>query len=236
MAYDEEVRDGAPLPPPIVDNADKGTTDEPEKTTEQTEQTQDEPAFDPRTAYQKLEDQLKNFQRELGQSRTMQSKLDKLLALQERGAPKTTTQDDIFKKYSPDVISESEALIKALWEKNYGDQFKGLQSFQSEAQTERIVSTFDNSARAYAGKDYEEKAVVPQDPVIFAASVEENVRYGRPGATDAEIETTVENALAPFNIVTGANASVIVERFRIAYSQSQIFFGRLNGHFIFNCL
>jgi ATP-binding cassette subfamily B protein len=29
--------------------------------------------------------------------------------------------------------------------------------------------------------------LVPQDPVIFAASVAENVRYGRPEASDAEV-------------------------------------------------
>ena len=30
-------------------------------------------------------------------------------------------------------------------------------------------------------------ALVPQDPVIFAVSVKENVRYGRPGASDTEV-------------------------------------------------
>ncbi len=39
-------------------------------------------------------------------------------------------------------------------------------------------------------------AVVPQDPVIFAASVLENVRYGRPGATDAEVRSACEAAYA----------------------------------------
>jgi ATP-binding cassette subfamily B protein len=39
-------------------------------------------------------------------------------------------------------------------------------------------------------------AVVPQEPVIFAASVLENVRYGRPGATDAEVEAACEAAYA----------------------------------------
>ena len=29
-------------------------------------------------------------------------------------------------------------------------------------------------------------ALVPQDPVIFAASARENIRFGRPDATDAE--------------------------------------------------
>ncbi|MFP4327844.1 MAG: ABC transporter transmembrane domain-containing protein, partial [Paracoccaceae bacterium] len=31
-------------------------------------------------------------------------------------------------------------------------------------------------------------ALVPQDPVIFAASARENIRFGRPDATDAEVE------------------------------------------------
>jgi ATP-binding cassette subfamily B protein len=39
-------------------------------------------------------------------------------------------------------------------------------------------------------------AVVPQEPVIFAASVLDNVRYGRPGATDAEVEAACEAAYA----------------------------------------
>jgi ATP-binding cassette subfamily B protein len=39
-------------------------------------------------------------------------------------------------------------------------------------------------------------AVVPQEPVIFAASVLDNVRYGRPGATRAEVERACEQAYA----------------------------------------
>ena len=39
-------------------------------------------------------------------------------------------------------------------------------------------------------------AVVPQDPVIFAASVLDNVRYGRPGATRDEAERACEQAFA----------------------------------------
>jgi ATP-binding cassette subfamily B protein len=37
-------------------------------------------------------------------------------------------------------------------------------------------------------------ALVPQDPVIFAASVRDNIRFGRPDAKDAEIESAVETA------------------------------------------
>jgi len=39
-------------------------------------------------------------------------------------------------------------------------------------------------------------AMVSQDPVIFAASVAENVRYGRPEATDAEVREAVVAAYA----------------------------------------
>ena len=31
-------------------------------------------------------------------------------------------------------------------------------------------------------------ALVPQEPVIFAASARENIRFGRPAASDAEVE------------------------------------------------
>ncbi|MDW4499823.1 ABC transporter transmembrane domain-containing protein [Sulfitobacter sp. D35] len=39
-------------------------------------------------------------------------------------------------------------------------------------------------------------ALVPQDPVIFAASARENIRFGRPDATDAEIEAAAKAAAA----------------------------------------
>ena len=39
-------------------------------------------------------------------------------------------------------------------------------------------------------------SLVPQDPVIFAASARENIRFGRPDATDAEVETAARAAAA----------------------------------------
>ncbi len=39
-------------------------------------------------------------------------------------------------------------------------------------------------------------ALVPQDPVIFAASVLENVRYGRPDATEADVRAACDAAFA----------------------------------------
>jgi ATP-binding cassette subfamily B protein len=42
----------------------------------------------------------------------------------------------------------------------------------------------------------ERLAVVPQEPVIFGASVLDNVRYGRPGASEAEVRAACEAAYA----------------------------------------
>ncbi len=39
-------------------------------------------------------------------------------------------------------------------------------------------------------------ALVPQDPVIFAASARENIRFGRPDANDAEVEEAAKAAAA----------------------------------------
>ena len=39
-------------------------------------------------------------------------------------------------------------------------------------------------------------ALVPQEPVIFAASARENIRFGRPEATDAEVEAAAQAAAA----------------------------------------
>lgn len=42
----------------------------------------------------------------------------------------------------------------------------------------------------------QELALVPQDPVIFAASAMDNIRFGRPEATDAEVEAAAKAAAA----------------------------------------
>jgi ATP-binding cassette subfamily B protein len=39
-------------------------------------------------------------------------------------------------------------------------------------------------------------ALVPQDPVIFAASARENIRFGRPDASDEEVEVAARAAAA----------------------------------------
>lgn len=38
-------------------------------------------------------------------------------------------------------------------------------------------------------------ALVPQEPAIFAASIADNIRYGRPGASDEEVKGAAETAL-----------------------------------------
>lgn len=45
-------------------------------------------------------------------------------------------------------------------------------------------------------------SMVPQDPVIFAATARENIRFGRPGATDAEVEAAA-TAAAAHEFLTG---------------------------------
>jgi ATP-binding cassette, subfamily B, bacterial len=51
--------------------------------------------------------------------------------------------------------------------------------------------------RAMAREDFRRQiALVPQEPVIFAASAAENIRFGRPEATDAEVAEAAEAAAA----------------------------------------
>ena len=51
--------------------------------------------------------------------------------------------------------------------------------------------------RDMAREDFRQAvSLVPQDPVIFATSARENIRFGRPGATDAEVEEAARAAAA----------------------------------------
>ncbi len=65
-----------------------------------------------------------------------------------------------------------------------------------DPQTGRIL--LDCHALSDLGRDAfrEHIALVPQDPVIFATSARENIRFGRPDATDAQIETAAKAAAA----------------------------------------
>ncbi len=51
-------------------------------------------------------------------------------------------------------------------------------------------------ARAIPGEVRRRIGLVPQDPVIFSGTVAENIRYGRPDATDAEVRAAAEAASA----------------------------------------
>ena len=59
------------------------------------------------------------------------------------------------------------------------------------------VTLDGNEMRACARTDLRRQlALVPQEPVIFAASARENIRFGRPEASDAEVEAAARAAAA----------------------------------------
>jgi ATP-binding cassette subfamily B protein len=60
----------------------------------------------------------------------------------------------------------------------------------------RITLDGIDLAQAQRSDFRQSMALVSQDPVIFAASARENIRFGRPDATDAEIEEAARSAAA----------------------------------------
>jgi len=60
----------------------------------------------------------------------------------------------------------------------------------------RIVIDDQDIAKVRLASLRDQIALVSQDVVIFRASIRDNIRYGRPEATDAEIEETARNAMA----------------------------------------
>lgn len=60
----------------------------------------------------------------------------------------------------------------------------------------RIVVDGVDIARADPEAVRRRIGLVPQDTVLFAASARENIRYGRPGASDAEVESAARAAAA----------------------------------------
>jgi len=66
-------------------------------------------------------------------------------------------------------------------------------------------------------------AVVPQDPVIFAASAADNIRYGRPDATDDEVRKAAESAAADFlfELPAGLNTFLGEKGVRLSGGQRQ---------------
>ncbi|NHF73956.1 ABC transporter transmembrane domain-containing protein [Paracoccus xiamenensis] len=70
-----------------------------------------------------------------------------------------------------------------------------LQRFWDPAQGQITLDGID--LRDMARSDFRDSmALVPQDPVIFATTARENIRFGRPGATDAEVEAAARAAHA----------------------------------------
>ncbi|WP_127903377.1 ABC transporter transmembrane domain-containing protein [Solirhodobacter olei] len=70
-----------------------------------------------------------------------------------------------------------------------------LQRFYDPAEGRVTIDGID--LRDMARGDFRRAiALVPQDPVIFAASARENIRFGRPEASDAEVEAAARAAAA----------------------------------------
>ncbi|MFC6688112.1 ABC transporter transmembrane domain-containing protein [Jhaorihella thermophila] len=73
--------------------------------------------------------------------------------------------------------------------------FQLLQRFYDPDQGRVTLDGLD--LRSLSRRDFRaEMAMVPQDPVIFATSARENIRFGRPDATDAEVEAAARAAAA----------------------------------------
>jgi ATP-binding cassette subfamily B protein len=69
-----------------------------------------------------------------------------------------------------------------------------LRFYEPNARTVRLDGVARNELRRDAFRQH--IAMVPQDPVIFATSARENIRFGRPDATDAEVEAAAQAAAA----------------------------------------
>ncbi|MGX5845567.1 ABC transporter transmembrane domain-containing protein [Mesorhizobium sp. PL10] len=65
-----------------------------------------------------------------------------------------------------------------------------------DPETGRIAIDGVDVREAHPADVRERIAIVPQDVTIFAASARDNIGFGRPGATNAEIETAARDALA----------------------------------------
>jgi ATP-binding cassette subfamily B protein len=66
-------------------------------------------------------------------------------------------------------------------------------------------------------------AVVPQDPIIFSVSALENIRYGKPEATDSEVRAAVAAAAAEFlhDLPQGLNTFLGEKGVRLSGGQRQ---------------
>jgi ATP-binding cassette subfamily B protein len=105
--------------------------------------------------------------------------------------PEIRALDDVSFRVSPGekvaIVGPSGAgkstifhLILRFYDPSSGDvRFDGV----------RLADADPHELRAYI-------ALVPQDPVVFAASLAENIRFGRPDASDAEVARAAELAAA----------------------------------------
>ena len=60
----------------------------------------------------------------------------------------------------------------------------------------RVTIDGVDARRAGLGELRERLALVPQEPAIFGASIADNIRYGRPGASDDEVRAAADAAFA----------------------------------------
>ncbi|MBT3143524.1 ABC transporter [Phaeobacter gallaeciensis] len=73
-----------------------------------------------------------------------------------------------------------------------------IQMIQRFYDPDQGIISLDGAALTDLNKDEFRKhiALVPQDPVIFAGSARDNIRFGRPDATDSEVEEAAKAAAA----------------------------------------
>jgi hypothetical protein len=164
--FDSQVEDkDEVVAAPVVEPADSGNTDEPkaeESGAKQEPEATPKPVFNAEEAFQQLKEQLTNQGRELGQSRQLQSKYDKLIAqLEGRGSQTKPSQDDVLSKLSPEDLAASRQLVKTLWEQEYGQKFNSLLSLQEQAKVKETSHSFETTARSLAKSDDNYKQLEP---------------------------------------------------------------------------
>lgn len=160
-----------------IAKADEGSTDGSEAATQGQATTAQaapaEPAWDAKTSYEELKNQFGNVGRELGQFRTMQSKLDKLLGALQGQQTQAPTQPEFMKNLPPEQIQNAEQLIEALWKKKFGGDWDNLQNFREEMMVERTTSKLESSAKALLGAEFE-KLEPTMSSIVQAATQAKN--------------------------------------------------------------
>jgi hypothetical protein len=153
---DDDYKESTSVVEAAIAKADEGSTDgsEANQAQGQAQAAPAEPAFDPKAAYEELKQQYGNVGRELGQFRSMQSKMDKILsALQ--GGQQASNQPEILKTLPPEQIQNAEQLIEALWKKKFGSDWESMQNFREEMMVEKTTSQIESATRGLLGAEYE---------------------------------------------------------------------------------